>query len=61
MGIKDTTYLKKLVFVDVDGTICTAGMIPHGELVAFQVFQGKIEMGKGMGAVNQNGNIFFAG
>ena len=31
MGIKDTTYLKKLIFVDVDGTICTAGRIPHKE------------------------------
>ena len=31
MGIKDTTYLEKLIFVDVDGTICTAGMIPHGK------------------------------
>tara|TARA_Y100000758_G_scaffold204821_1_gene146447 strand:- start:98 stop:484 length:387 start_codon:yes stop_codon:yes gene_type:complete len=31
VGIKDTTYLKKLIFVDVDGTICTAGRIPHKE------------------------------
>ena len=31
VGIKDTTYLKKLIFVDVDGTICTAGRIPHRE------------------------------
>ena len=32
-----------------------------GIVVAFQVLQGKIKMGKGMGAVNQDGNFFSAG
>ena len=31
-----------------------------GIVIAVQVFQGKVEMGKGMSAINQNGNIFFA-
>ena len=31
MGVRDTTYMKMIVYVYIDGTICTAGTIPHGE------------------------------